>query len=553
MNANRPERRRSPDDSLRLLILVTVGLCVACGDGPPAPAPRQRPEAVISGEQSSLSAPNPAAAIGDQRWLDGSGRPNADAREAIALLSAAADEGLDPADYSVDALARLSVALAAPGTPSIERARFDNLLMTNLLQFFRDLHLGRIDPRSLGLRLHVPAESHDFAALLGDALAQHRVSAMAQDLRPPLDQYQALRSQLSRYRALVANSTLPQIGETAPVRPGDTYADLGALQQTLVALGDLAAESHLPQTSASYDGATVTAVSRFQRRHGLQPDGVLGKHTIAALRTPLTWRVRQIELALERLRWLPDITTRRLVVINIPMFRLWAWDSIADNGLPALSMDVIVGRAVDARTPVFVERMRELVIRPYWNIPRSILQAELLPLLAHDLDYLQRERLEIVRGQDDDASPLEATMENVEALRAGGLRLRQRPGPDNALGLIKFVFPNDEHVYMHGTPEPELFTRSRRDFSHGCIRVQDPAALAEWALAGQPEWNRQQILASMAGASSTHIALPQPIEVVLFYTTAAVMPEDNSLSFAEDIYEQDRTLDLALAGRRSAK
>lgn len=469
------------------------------------------------------------------------------------MLGAVADEGLDPADYAVDALARLSVALAAPGAPSIERARFDDLLNTNLLQFFRDLHLGRVDPRTLGLRLQVPTESHGFAALLGDALAKHRVSAAAQDLRPPLDQYQALRSQLSRYRALVANSTPTQVSDTATVRPGDTYADLDALQQTLVALGDLAAESLSPQTPATYEGATVAAVSRFQRRHGLEPDGVLGKHTIAALRTPLTWRVRQIELALERLRWLPDLSTRRLVVINIPMFRLWAWDSIADNGRPALAMDVIVGRAVDARTPVFVERLRELVFRPYWNIPRSILQAELLPLLAHDLDYLERERLEIVRGRGDDASPLEATMENVEALRAGGLRLRQRPGPDNALGLIKFVFPNEENVYMHGTPAPELFTRSRRDFSHGCIRVQDPAALAEWALAGQPEWNRQQILASMAGANSRHIALPQSIEVVLFYTTAAVMPEDNSLSFAEDIYGEDRTLDLALAGRRSAK
>jgi murein L,D-transpeptidase YcbB/YkuD len=205
-----------------------------------------------------------------------------------------------------------------------------------------------------------------------------------------------------------------------------------------------------------------------------------------------------------------------------------------------------VGRALRTQTPVFVEEMRHVVFRPYWNVPPSILRNEILPVLARDAGYLKRQNMEIVSGAGDDADVLAVTPENIARLRQGTARLRQRPGPDNALGLVKFVFPNDENVYMHGTPAQQLFARSRRDFSHGCVRLEDPVALAQWVLSDQPEWTRERILAAMAGPAPRQVNLSRPLRVILFYTTAAVMPDDGTVRFAEDIYGHDAKLARAL-------
>jgi murein L,D-transpeptidase YcbB/YkuD len=185
-------------------------------------------------------------------------------------------------------------------------------------------------------------------------------------------------------------------------------------------------------------------------------------------------------------------------------------------------------------------------------VPRSILRNEIMPILECDRDYLRRQDMEIVSGDGDNARPVEATVENVARLRQGALRVRQRPGPRNALGLVKFAFPNEENVYMHGTPAQALFSRSRRDFSHGCVRAQDPVALAEWVLGDRPGWNRDRILAAIAGSQPLHVKLSRPIQVILFYTTAAFMPEVGTIRFAEDIYRHDAKLDRALTLRRSS-
>jgi murein L,D-transpeptidase YcbB/YkuD len=237
-----------------------------------------------------------------------------------------------------------------------------------------------------------------------------------------------------------------------------------------------------------------------------------------------------------------------LIALNIPMFRLWAWDTSAPGTPPLFGMDVIVGRALSTQTPVFAEEMREVIFRPYWNVPSSILRHEVLPQIERDPEYLPREDMEIVRGQADEASHVDLSAAALEGLKRGELRVRQRPGPKNALGLIKFVFPNREDVYMHGTPAQALFARSRRDFSHGCVRVADPLALAEWVLRDRPEWTLDQIRAATMGTQTVHVQLPRPIQVMLFYTTAAVMPEDGAIHFADDIYRQDTRLDQALAG-----
>ena len=489
-------------------------------------------------------------------WIDAAGLPSHDAEDAMTILRGAGDEGLDPADYHVDQIGRVAVRLRTPSPPSIsDLVSFDLGLSAGMLRYFHHVHRGRVDPRTLGLRLNVPADRHDFAALLQSAIADHRMAETVADLRPQVAQYRALRTMLSRYRSIARDAdsqgaALPPFSRV--VHPGDTYAGLDALQRRLVALGDLSAATPATAESTVYGGPLVDGVRRFQIRHGLTDDGILGTSTQAALRVPLARRVRQIELALERLRWLPHLGDQRLLAINIPMFRLWGWDAIPPNGDPLFGMDVIVGRALRTQTPVFVEQLREVIFRPYWNVPPSIVRREILPILARDPEYLRRQQMEIVRGPGDDARVVAVTAENLVLLRQGTLRLRQRPGPHNALGLVKFVFPNTENVYMHGTPAQELFSRSRRDFSHGCVRVENPIALAEWALKALPEWNRDRIVSAMTGGRSIHVPLPQPIQVVLFYTTAAVMPDDGTIRFAEDIYLHDATLDRALA-RRSAE
>jgi murein L,D-transpeptidase YcbB/YkuD len=489
-------------------------------------------------------------------WLDSGGRPDRNARDARAVLNGAAEEGLDPADYYQSRLDRLSGALRAesPARPG-DLAAFDVAVSAGLLRYLRHLQQGRVDPAAIGFRFSVPADRHGFAALLRAARAEQRIAGIAEGVRPSLARYGELRAMLARYRAFAADAALaaPLPATGGRVRPGETYDGTGRLRRLLAAYGDLPADTPAPPESARYEGALVDGARRFQLRHGLEPDGVLGRNTLEALRVPPTRRVRQIELALERLRWLPHLVDQRLVFINIPMFRLWAWDALPPSGAPAVGMDVIVGRALNTQTPVFVEEMREVIFRPYWNVPPSILRHEVLPMIEGDPDYLRREDMEIVRGAGDDAQPVDATVENLESLRRGALRLRQRPGPRNALGLVKFVFPNEQNVYMHGTPAQALFSRSRRDFSHGCVRVEDPVALAEWALADRPEWKRDGILAATTGSQSIHVKLTRPIQVILFYTTAAVMPDDGTLRFAEDIYGHDARLDQALAAHRSAR
>jgi len=488
-------------------------------------------------------------------WIDAIDRPGLDAVDALLILRGAADDGLEPADYAVAQLDRLMSKLRAPPTSIADLASFDVALSASLLRYLHHLHAGRVDPRTIGLRLTVPADQHDFAALLQSAAAGHRISEAVAELRPPLAQYRALRTTLTRYRSLAREMDSPPMALPAfarAVHSGDPYAGGDALRRLLVALGDLPAGAVAPAGSTVYGGALVDAVKRFQRRHGLAQDGVIGQSTHAALAIPIATRVRQIELALERLRWLPHLGDQRLLAINIPMFRLWAWDAIPPDGDPLFGMDVIVGRALRTPTPVFVEQLREVIFRPYWNVPPSIVRQEILPILARDRDYLRRQQMEIVRGPGDDARVVAGTAEHFVMLRQGVLRLRQRPGPQNALGLVKFVFPNAENVYLHGTPAPALFGRSRRDFSHGCVRVKNPMALAEWALKDQPEWTRDRIVSAMNGTQSTHVLLPRPIQVVLFYTTAAVMPDDGTIRFAEDIYRHDALLDGVLARKRSA-
>jgi murein L,D-transpeptidase YcbB/YkuD len=255
--------------------------------------------------------------------------------------------------------------------------------------------------------------------------------------------------------------------------------------------------------------------------------------------------VTQIELALERMRWLPESGAGRAMAINVPSFQLWAFADARDTGTATLSMPVIVGRAVRHETPVFIGEMRAVEFSPYWNVPRNILRNETLPRLAQDPGYLQREDMELVSTRGDGRVLTRIDAAGLEALRAGELRVRQRPGPKNALGGVKFVLPNTMEVYLHATPARELFERTRRDFSHGCIRVRDPAALAAFVLQGKPEWTAEAIEAAMASGRNRTVPLDAAIPVVVFYTTAIVDSAGRAI-FLPDVYGHDRRLLEAL-------
>jgi len=258
---------------------------------------------------------------------------------------------------------------------------------------------------------------------------------------------------------------------------------------------------------------------------------------------PLGFRIKQIQWALERWRWAPSEFERGPIVVNIPEFVLHAW---SDDMKHDSDMRVVVGQAYSHQTPVFEAAMRYVVFRPYWNVPPSIQANELVPHIARDAAYLARNNYEVVTpdGEPIEASSVDAS--TLARLRSGDLQVRQKPGANNALGLVKFMFPNQNNVYLHSTPSQTLFSRSRRDFSHGCIRVEDPAGLAAWVLHDQPQWTPEKIKAAMNGKEPTTVSLAKPIPILIIYTTATVS-DDGVIHFFEDIYGHDATLENALA------
>jgi murein L,D-transpeptidase YcbB/YkuD len=353
----------------------------------------------------------------------------------------------------------------------------------------------------------------------------------------------------------------------APPRlvPGQPYAGVARLRERLVALGDFPTEprseprsellneprnalrKELP-TAPLYDGALMEAVRAFQSRHGLTPDGVVGRATLAALEIAPAARAQQIALTLERLRWTPLMQAPRMVVINLPEFVLRAYE-VDERGQIHVrtTMKVIVGKALDTRTPVFVETLRAIEFSPYWNVPPSIARGETVPRLRRDPGYFVREGFEFVDGSG--RSVTELTSAHLDAVLAGSMRLRQRPGPRNALGDIKFVFPNRDHIFLHHTPQTALFERDRRDFSHGCIRVEQPLALALFVLEGMPAWTEARVRQAMQAGSSSTVALAQPLPVLITYGTALV--RQGRVHFFDDLYGHDRQLAAHLARRRA--
>lgn len=472
-------------------------------------------------------------------WLDAAGQATPAARRMIEALRGADRRGLAPIDYDGEDWPQRLARLGRGDAPA--RAEFESMLTRRAMAYALDLHRGRVDPVRLDVGIDAAGKRLDLP-LLAESLALASDPARVLDaLEPPFGGYRRLRAALA---TLLAQASRPEVVVPAPavrvLEPGEADASVPLLRARLLQLGDLVAADSLVEVGAEarYDPALAAALRRFQARHGLAVDGRLGANTLAALNVPLARRLDQVRYAMERWRWVPSGFPEPPIVVNIPEFHLRA---VGDDGQLALQMPVVVGRAFRTRTPVFAGELRTVVFRPSWIVPLSILRDEVLPQALKDPGYLARQGFEIV-GVADQA----LTAERVAELRRGQWVLRQKPGPKNALGRVKFVFPNGHAVYLHDTPSQGAFARARRDLSHGCVRVQDPEALANWVLRKQPEWTAERIHEALNGeAEDWAVTLSSPIPVYLVYVTA-VAPGDGAMHYFEDIYGHDALLQAAL-------
>lgn len=478
-------------------------------------------------------------------WIH-QGKPLPVAQEAVQILQAAADEGLNPADYDAAGLATALTQAQRGGLSGQSQSALAGSLDKAMRRYLHDLHYGRVDPASVYANFNVPPKVLNVTATLNGALAAGNVGQAVQAAAPQFPLYQALRPWLARYRALAkANdpawqAALPSL-PGAKLEPGGAYAGSAVLAARLVSLGDLPPGFVAPER---YQGTLVDGVKQFQKRHGLSPDGVIGKTTFEQLNVWPAVRVEQIELTMERLRWTPLMVDKRMLVVNLPEFELRGLEIDGTQVKIPLQMNVIVGKALNTRTPMFDEQMRMIEFSPYWNVPPSIARAETVPKLRRDPGYLDRQGFEIVTRSGEVVTQVNDAQ--LAAVQRGEARIRQRPGAQNALGDIKFIFPNNDNIYMHHTPSVGLFQRDRRDFSHGCIRVENPVGLAEFVLQDEPEWTQEKIREAMESGKSRTIRLKTPVMVVIAYGTAIVKQRGGSIYFYNDIYGHDRQLKQAL-------
>ena len=559
------------------ILLLALAATVACGDDPSmavplegasqAPQTTGQPDAeVVTAVDQVLEAGQlDGVKWGDLRdvvadlktvyadqddrlvWFDGT-KPGAKLEPALAAIAGAGIYGLDPADYDASLLADKWPAMQSRSASARDRAAFDLTVSLAAARMIRAVHAGRVDPATMQWNYAAAAKTTDVVGALRKASEDDDLVKVLDSLEPKFNHYQRAKQKLAFYRAASQKGEPPLVpglekGHTK-IAPGKPWDGVPQLVARLTAMGDLSPEQAASVTVPTvYDGLLVDVVKRYQERHGLGADGVIGASTIKALNIPLAGRARQIELAMERGRWLPDLSDRPNVFVNVALFRMWASDP--KSGEEPLRMNVVVGKALNTQTPIFVEQMEYVIFRPYWNPPPSIIRGEIVPALRKNASYLDRQDMEIVASGADNAPSLPASEENIAKVAAGKLFVRQRPGPSNSLGLAKFIFPNSENVYMHGTPAQQLFSRTRRDFSHGCIRVEDPAKFAEWVLRQDPTWTRERIDAAMQGDKTMQVNLKEKLTVVVFYDTVHVNSEQ-VVYLVDDIYGYDKALDAAL-------
>jgi len=456
-------------------------------------------------------------------WTDGR-RPYGRAVALLNLLDRAGEHGLSPDDYAADAIrARLT-------NLSDGNARQTELLLTGVaLNYIRDLDGGRAMPDSL---MEWSARRPDLADplhALVEALNTRSVGRLEQRFTPRHPQYRALQQALERYETLAAGGGWPSIPGGPTLRPGERSDRVSAIADRL------RFERYMTGTLTDptlYSGAVVEGVRRFQEVNGLGVDGVIGPATLAALNAPIHRRIDQIRANLERWRWMPSDLGARHVLVNIPEFRLRA---VAPNR-PTLEMNVVVGRP-SRETPVFFSDINDITFNPYWHVPRSIIQRDLLPQFRNDPSAVSRRGFTVISystGRAVDPSAVDWTSGSFP------YGLRQAPGTSNALGRVRFGIRNDLAIYLHDTPSQSLFNRASRAYSSGCVRVSDPLALLQYVFSDQPGWTPERVQENYdrTASSPSMVHLPNEIPVYLTYFTAWAEP-DGRVSFFEDVYGED--------------
>jgi murein L,D-transpeptidase YcbB/YkuD len=478
-------------------------------------------------------------------WFSGR-RPKPQALALVSAIQQAEADGLKASSYALPDTARLESAASwnplKKGFDGEQALDLELQLSYAFVKYASHLASGRTDPMSVDPHWFVTPRKVDVAAVMKQASDSGRVEETLRGLAPQHPQYERLRQTLERYRDIAAHGGWPAVPEDARLRYGSRGPAVARLRARLAATGDLpepAVDAPAPAASpgtaparptAIFDADVRAALKRFEERHGLTPDGVLDRAALRALNVPVEERIEQLTLNMERWRWLPESLGDRHIIVNVPTYQL----DVYENGHVVLPMRVVAGKK-DNPTPIFMDKMESVVFSPYWNVPPNIARNETIPAVMSDPGYLARNDMELVKGNRV-VSPRSVSWAAVEA---GNYTFRQRPGEKNALGHVKFLFPNQFDVYLHDTPTDSLFARTDRSFSHGCVRLEKPLELAEYVLRAQPEWTRERILSAMHSSSEKWVTLKEPLPVYILYMTVWVNP-DGAVQFREDIYGHDQ-------------
>jgi len=419
----------------------------------------------------------------------------------------------------------------------------DLLLTDAFLIVGSHLLAGRINPESLDPEWHANRREMDLAEVVESALDANEIQEALMGLLPPYPGYRKLQQALARYRDIATQGGWPMIPPGPLMRKGQQGERIVALCTRLMVTGDL--EKRLTDSQNLFDDIVDGAVRKFQQRPGLDVHGIVGPATLRALNVPVQERVSQIELNLERWRWLPQDLGKSYVLVNIANFGL----EVVETGLAVINMRVVVGRPY-RRTPVFSDQITYLVLSPYWHIPPGIAVKDILPQIRKDPEYLTRQNIKVLRNWGAESKEIDPKSIDWSKVSAKNFpyRFRQDPGPDNALGQVKFMFPNKFNVYLHDTPARELFTKTVRGFSSGCIRIEKPIELAEYLLRADPKWTRETLLAAIDKRVEQTVRLPQSVSVHLLYWTVWI-DEEKLVQFRSDIYGRDILLDRVLRER----
>ncbi|KPL19646.1 MAG: hypothetical protein AMJ92_02290 [candidate division Zixibacteria bacterium SM23_81] len=478
-------------------------------------------------------------------WSGDSG-PLSRIDDLIKAIGQADREGLRPADYH---LARLQTTLEEIRQNQKKRLPLNphrladlDLLATDAFLILGSHYLaGRINPETIDPEWVANRRETDLAVVLQKALDANHIKAALEDLLPQQPGYGRLKEALLKYRDLSARGGWPSVPDGPKLQKGDRGLRVALLRSRLVSEGVLRQGESVE--AELFDNLLDEAVRQFQQRHGLDTDGVVGPATLGALNVSAQERVRQIEVNMERWRWLPQELGQQYILVNIANFEL----DVVEDGQPILVMKVVVGMDY-RRTPVFSDKMTYLVLSPCWNVPPSIAVEDKLPLIRKDPGYLAKQNMKLIGGggsETKEIDPMTVDWSKVTA-ESFNYRLRQAPGPWNALGRVKFMFPNKFNVYLHDTPSRELFAKPERTFSSGCIRLEKPIELAQYLLREDPKWSPENILAAIDKRVEQTVQLPKKVPVHLLYWTAWVT-EDGAAHFRKDIYGRDKLVAAALA------